>query len=193
MLTLLSRLLVGYLNYRYFVNFLIYIFISMVYGALLTLEPFLLLSSADYKHQWRQHQTTPAMERLRPMLPFRSERMLITLVFMLCIAVGFAVALLGGFHLYLTLTAQTTIEFHANWQSRRRAKQSGQKWKNPYSLGWQRNWQQVYGERPWYLAILPSRREPEFLPVPIPGQSNRRSDYHRNKTEVDAVNNGDLV
>jgi palmitoyltransferase len=62
---------------------------------------------------------------------------------MLDLALGMAVACLGGFHLYLTLTGQTTIESHGNLMNRTKAKQLGQKWRNPYDLGWKRNLQQV--------------------------------------------------
>lgn len=103
--------------------------------------------------------------------------MIISLAFMLCAAVGIAVMMLGGFHIYLTLTAQTTIEFHGNVTQRKRARAAGQKWKNPYSRGsWKGNWQQIFGtQSSWLLlSLLPSRREPEFLPVPVPGHSGRR-------------------
>ena len=112
------------------------------------------------------------------MMPLREEKMLLTLSFMLCAAVGIAVLLLGGFHIYLTVTAQTTIEFHGNIVARKKARAVGQKWKNPYSRGsWRGNWQQVYGTQyRWLLlSLLPSRREPEFLPVPVPGHDGRRS------------------
>jgi len=177
---------VGYFNYRYFVNFLIYIFVGMAYGTAIMLEPFLLAKSPDYRKQLALHRAAEqkgiaTIERLVPMMPLRHEKMTLTLSFMLCTAVGIAVALLGGFHIYLTLTGQTTIEFHGNWAKRKRARAAGQKWKNPYSRGsWRLNWQQVYGStsttttRGMLLALLPSRRDPEFLPVPVPGHDGRR-------------------
>lgn len=111
------------------------------------------------------------------MMPLRDEKLAVTLSFMLCVAVGLSVFLLGAFHIYLTLTAQTTIEFQGNMTQRKRARAAGQKWKNPYSRGtWRNNWEQVYGTQySWLLlSLLPSRREPEFLPVPVPGNSRRR-------------------
>lgn len=183
---LISSLLVGYFNYRYFVNFLLFCAMGMLYGSLLTLKPFLWLGTPEYRQQWKQNQDFNnnnnnnlhgfiSQYRIQPMIPHRQERMLISLAFMLCTAVGLAVLVLGGFHVYLVCTAQTTIEFHANWMARKRAKSMGQKWKNPYSLGnWHRNWQQVYGQdRIWWLSILPSSREPEVLPAPVPGKEWR--------------------
>jgi palmitoyltransferase len=96
---------IGYFNYRYFVNFLIYIFVGMFYGMTISLEPFMLLSSGPYIQQWRIEKKSGRLPtRLHPMLPRREEQMLLTLSFMLCAAVGFAVLLLGGFHIYLTFT-----------------------------------------------------------------------------------------
>jgi hypothetical protein len=150
----------------------------MVYGSLLTMEPFLSLDTQLYKDQLHLQREAgkgaARITRLAPMLPFREEKMLLTLSFMLCAALIFAIIFLGGFHIYLTLTAQTTIEFHANWSHRKRARKAGKKWKNPYDHGWKKNWQQVYGSQHWLLAMLPSRREPDFLPVPLAGHKGRR-------------------
>lgn len=184
----LTLFAVGYFNYRYFVNFLIYIFVGMMYGVIVTWEPFFLLQSEDYRLQVRLEKQTHAIPiRSLPMLPFRHEKMYLTLCFMLCVAVGLAILLLGGFHVYLTLTAQTTIEFHANWANKRRAKKNGTKWKNPYDQGWRKNWQQVYGPGPWWLAILPSSREPDFLPVPVPGQNTLRSTLQSTATTEETL------
>lgn len=146
------------------------------------LEPFLLSKSPEYRNQIALQRRAAkeglqAVSRLLPMMPLREEKMLLTLSFMLCAAVGIAISVLGGFHVYLTCTAQTTIEFHANWSARKRARAAGQKWKNPYSHGSAKaNWQQVYGTGNLLKGLLvPSRREPEFLPVPVPGHSSRRA------------------
>jgi hypothetical protein len=133
--------------------------------------------------------------------PERGDETAIAFSFMLCLSIGLAVACLGGFHLYLLLTAQTTIEFHGkyhhtvsivmivfhfysfevhavahtgNYSNKRRAKQRGSTWKNPYDLGWKQNWRQVYGSQHWFMALLPSSREPEFLPIPVSGKPARR-------------------
>jgi len=173
---------IGYFNYRYFVNFLIYIFLGMSYGAVLTFKPFMLSQSKAYRKQ----RTLDAQAhvnispRLEPMLPHRDEKMMIQLSFMLCAAVGCAIMLLGGFHVYLVLTAQTTIEFHGNWNARRKARKANKKWRNPYDQGWRKNWKRVYGDLPILVSLLPSIREPEYLPVPIPGKNTRRSPFLAN-------------
>jgi hypothetical protein len=105
---------------------------------------------------------------------------------MLDLALGMAVACLGGFHLYLTLTGQTTIESHGNLMNRTKAKQLGQKWRNPYDLGWKRNLQQVYGTQPFPWAFLvPSTREPEFLPLPLMGEEGKRKSMRKKRDKVE--------
>ena len=117
--THLIFLLVGYFNYRYFVNFLIFACVSMLYGASLSYTPFMLLSTSKYREQLRANKhhlkvsnSGIPLPRMEPFLPRSSEKMVITLTFMLCLAVGLAVLMLCLFHIYLTLTSQTTIEFH---------------------------------------------------------------------------------
>jgi len=145
-------------------------------------------------------------------IPTPNERTSIALGFMICLCLGCAVGCLLVFHLYLTVSAQTTIEFHGNWAKRRKNKG----WVNPYSAGsWKRNWEMVYGTRYHYseggdddddrnddedesdgvdainnhhcndqysyrgcwgvlMAMMPSKREPEFLPIPFDGVLIRR-------------------
>jgi hypothetical protein len=153
----------------------------VAYVASLLWEPFMLSKSPDYHRQIAMHkeamrQGLPLL-RIKPMMPLREEKLAVWLSFMLCVAVGVSIFLLGAFHIYLTLTAQTTIEFRGRIAQRKLARAAGQKWKNPYSRGsWRSNWEQVYGTQyPWLLlSMLPSRREPEFLPVPVPGDPRRR-------------------
>jgi hypothetical protein len=169
----------------------------------MTCEPFMLLGTREYKHQYAMDRQPAAAAaataasaagrqldplhsaaistyalsshsipmRLQPMLPFAHERMLLTLSFMMCVALGCAVLILGGFHVYLICTGQTTIEFHANWSLRRR----DPKHKNPYSLGsWRRNFEQVFDTPVIWRAMLPRKHPPTRLPVPLPGHDNRR-------------------
>ena len=116
---------------------------------------------------------------IHPYTPMPSERGPLTLGFMLCLAVGIAVACLGSFHVYLTLSGQTTIEFHGNFINRAKAKRRGEKYRNPYDMGWKRNWQQIYGDYGNTLSmvmamVIPSRREPHFLPLPLGGEAGKR-------------------
>jgi palmitoyltransferase len=169
---------VGYFNYRYFYSFLLYVFVAMVYGSIITYKPFLSVQSYEYRQQLLQSRREgfTTTQHLYPWIPIPSERAAVGFSFLLCLSIGFAVLTLLGFHTYLLLTAQTTIEFHANWASRRKAKKLNKKWKNPYDLGWKRNVQQVYGAgTSWFWSlILPSGREPDYLPLPLPGKEGLR-------------------
>ena len=198
----------------------------MLYGAFIMSEPFLLLRTNNYRNQNAQLQQKLALQRIKgtllshkimhalrpriqPMMPFRDEKVYLTLSFMLCVAVSVALIGLGGFHIYLVSTGQTTIEFHGNWALRRRYEQivatvttssmngtkKKNKWQNPYTRGTiLANWQQVYGvstapflkwigcgcsDRSYinllFCILIPHRRLPEYLPVPIPGQTTLRS------------------
>jgi palmitoyltransferase len=167
--------LVGYFNYRYFVNFMLYVLVGMLYGAVISYEPFRWLQSQEYRDFARKERVLQVhLDRPFPMMPHREEKLEISLAFMLCLAVGAALLLLGGFHVFLVLTGQTTIEFHGNWNNWRRAREQGTPYKNPYDQGWKRNWHQVFGTHCWLWAMLPSRRPPEFLPFPVPGKNTQR-------------------
>ena len=140
-----------------------------------------------------------------PFIPTPAERTPVSLAFMLCVCLAAAVTCLGGFHLYLVFSAQSTIEFHSNFSKRRKAG-----WKNPYSTGsWKKNWEMIYGTLYWsrhsaggscesededsryhgfwgiLMAMMPSKREPEFLPFPINGRLIRRRNKHANDNVTD--------
>ena len=59
---------------------------------------------------------------------------------MITLSVGIAITLLMGFHIYLVLSAQTTIEFYGNRVKAYRARRRGEVWSNPYDCGMRRNW-----------------------------------------------------
>jgi palmitoyltransferase len=181
---------IGYFNYRYFCNFLFFVFIGMFYGAILTFTPFQESNSHNYfkqkQHARRHHLDEEEAQHLYPWTPLPDEKTAIGFSFILCLSVGIAVLCLLGFHIYLLFTAQTTIEFHANVAHRRRAKRLRRQWINPYDFGWKRNWQQVYGTGNPVLALfVPSSREPEFLPVPFAGDRGRR---HPKEEHADLLN-----
>ena len=216
---------VGYFNYRYFCNFLWFTVLGLLYGAVICCKPFLYMSGAEYREQVKasSHSSSSGEAVTRAMLrgvsgttvrhlksnsyiPTPNERTPIALGFMVCLCLGCAVGCLLAFHVYLTLTAQTTIDFHGNWAKRKKKKG----WTNPYSAGsWKMNWEMVYGTRYRYrsgnndcvdgenedddriyhrndrygyrgcwgmfMAMMPSNREPEFLPFPIDGVLIRRT------------------
>lgn len=177
---------VGYFNYRYFCSFLWFVELGMIYGGFVTCESFMNTGGRLYRIQRDEFRKTGMKRRVYPMVPFPDERLKVSLACMLCLSIGLAVACLGGFHLYLCLTGQTTIEFHGNWMNRRKAKRLNKKWKNPYDMGLKRNWQQVFGSGSWFLALMiPSKREPEYLPIPLPGEDGRRQSWRKYKKAIE--------
>ncbi|KAF1329706.1 Palmitoyltransferase, partial [Globisporangium splendens] len=85
------------------------------------------------------------------------------LQFVFCIAVsaGLAVSILGGWHMYLIATAQTSVEYQINRSSRNR-RLNGGKVVSPYSAGSvHANWEMVFGKCHFkILSLLPSTAPP---------------------------------
>lgn len=138
---------IGYRNYRYFFNFLMYMFTGCLY-AVGTMSP---LFYGIYRRE--------GMEAFM-LSKALSHRSCVVFCTMLPAAAGVAVSLLFFWHVYLLLTAQSTVEFYINRERRAAARARGRLWRNPFDLGPLRNWQQVYGTMPIALAVLPSTREP---------------------------------
>jgi palmitoyltransferase len=184
---------VGYFNYRYFVNFLLYTAMGMMYGTIVTFRLFMMIDSREYHQQigrsreiyeHENHRKVDNMavfryrnvQHLMPNVPIPNESSAIAFEFMMCFAVGLSVLILLGFHLYLILTAQTTIEFHGNRLKKEECQMRNEVFCNPYDMGWKRNLEQVWGswKGGWlrfFTVLLPSRRENQFLPIPFRGDS----------------------
>mmetsp|Transcript_15603 Transcript_15603/g.23381 ORF Transcript_15603/g.23381 Transcript_15603/m.23381 type:complete len:466 (-) Transcript_15603:62-1459(-) len=196
---------IGYFNYRYFVNFVMFVSIGMIYGAFITYHPFMLLDSVDYHMQITQSRKLfldaaeedqfhrkatfrySEVQHLIPGVPTPHESMPLAFCFMICVAVGLSVTILFSFHLYLICTAQTTIEFHGNNMKKARCEEVGETYSNTYDLGVKRNFEQVWGRfnswHKFWIVLLPSLREPEFLPVPIKGIDGRREKWKIGESE----------
>merc|ERR1712228_29740 len=115
---------VGHFNYRYFCLFLIACFFPFFSESMMFVR--------------RRH---PGLTR--------SGRQCIVTSFMISCSILIALCILGGFHVYLVLSNQTTIEFQTNLIKRREARKSGEFYRNPYDLGRTRNFQQVFGPNPF--------------------------------------------
>jgi len=138
---------VGFNNYRYFCLFLLYLTSCCWFVVLVFLKHFC-------EAIWH-----PRRSRLRFF-----DRQCVSLSWIIAFCISIALCLLGGFHVYLVITNQTTIEFHSNSSSKDKAKRKGELFRNPYDLGRRRNFQEVFGPNDFLrgLWLLPfaARRPP---------------------------------
>eukprot|EP00761_Pharyngomonas_kirbyi_P009515 gb/GECH01009531.1/.p1 GENE.gb/GECH01009531.1/~~gb/GECH01009531.1/.p1 ORF type:complete len:309 (+),score=37.67 gb/GECH01009531.1/:1-927(+) len=126
---------VGYQNHRYFYLFLFYLFFGAVYTSIgYALAAFDVL---NVDHQvWRKNEAQ------------------LTLVGVLSASVSVAIGGFLGWHSYLMLTNQTTIEFQLN----RMGLLPTHGPVNPYDIGIQRNLYQMFGTDSVWRILLPSVR-----------------------------------
>jgi len=124
---------VGFSNYRYFCLFMLYIWICCAF-VLGVFGPYFLESLL------RGGKTSR--------IPWDSRHQ-IENSFVIAFSIFVALCMLGGFHVYLVLTNQSTIEFQLNLMKRREARGTGELFRNPYDMGRRRNFQQVFGPNPF--------------------------------------------
>lgn len=154
---------VGHFNHRYFVLFLLYLFMVCAYGALMSYSPFMdshrfsvvrppsapiplplpsiCVDASTDGHRCHAAHATGA----QPWVGL-SARGTIVFIFVLSVAVGLAVGLMLAWHLYLVLTGQTTIEFYFNRYRMQMAKERGETYYNEFDLGYRRNWDFFFGK-----------------------------------------------
>uniref|UniRef100_A0A7S2FY83 Palmitoyltransferase n=1 Tax=Octactis speculum TaxID=3111310 RepID=A0A7S2FY83_9STRA len=160
---------VGYLNYRYFVLFLFWIFVACVYGLCLTTLPFIQMVQRNKGSRYRLKMDF-------------SVRSAVSYTFILALSIGLAVSLLFFWHVYLVLTSQTTIEFYGNQTKKFRARLRGQRYRNPYDMGMKRNWEHVFGHGHWAMVLLPSTKPPPWPPWPsLPHESTETATMLRDE------------
>ncbi|GFR40850.1 hypothetical protein Agub_g1500 [Astrephomene gubernaculifera] len=131
---------VGFYNYRFFVLYLLYMWVGAAYSAAV---------------HWAY---VPGLLKLDEpggagMLPF--------FMFVLSASVWLALSALLGWHVWLVLTGQGTIDYLDNSSREAEARAAGRRWVNPYHLGAGANWRETFDVhgRWWWLAwVLPTRR-----------------------------------
>lgn len=83
------------------------------------------------------------------------------ITFVLSVGVTCGTGILMWFHLFLITKGMSTIEYFESQMVIARLKREGRVYMNPYDRGsLLKNFQQVFGEVPWYMMILPSTRQP---------------------------------
>jgi len=102
--------------------------------------------------------------------PTRDERSAAAFSCLLAVSVFLAMCGLWFWHVYLVLTAQTSIDYHRFAEKRKEARRRGETYANPHDRGWRRNWQDVFDERGrnwWWLWAMPRLKPHRGTGVPI--------------------------
>ena len=84
-----------------------------------------------------------------------SERGTLVFTFVVTSSITVSLSAMLLWHLYLAVSAQTTIEFYFNrWQKSQEAKRGNTEWRQPYDRGYFRNFCDFFNVAPTPLALL---------------------------------------
>mmetsp|Transcript_1828 Transcript_1828/g.4685 ORF Transcript_1828/g.4685 Transcript_1828/m.4685 type:complete len:309 (-) Transcript_1828:1236-2162(-) len=131
---------IGHYNYHYFFLYLFYMWVGAAYSVFMT-----------YNHVPHVMHTRSSSWEGPSFLAF--------LTFLLAISVFLAMCGLLGWHVFLVLTGQGTIDAFSNYYEEKDACLAGEASNNPYNLGPMKNWQETFDAhgRLWWLTwALPS-------------------------------------
>ena len=162
---------VGLRNYRYFFLFMMYLWLGCVYACAICYraasdDPDLEAVRRALVWLTRLARGMDAqskdLEPIQPVVLARplavSERSAIVFSFLLALSVSFALSILLGWHIFLTATAETTIDFYSHRELAKAARKEGRVWVNDFNLGILRNWQETFDERGrwwWIMWTMP--------------------------------------
>jgi len=148
---------VGFHNHRYFYLFLLYLWLGTIYMSIVSFPAFM---------------TSDQSPQLSPM-----SRMGTLFAFVISVSVWVAITFMLGWHTYLIISGQTTIEFYYNQTQGMAARAKGDVYRNPYDLGLSRNWVSFFG--PYRMWMLPSSRSPPGDGLSFPVRSELQgSNYY---------------
>ncbi|KAL0490021.1 palmitoyltransferase [Acrasis kona] len=145
---------IGYNNHRYFILFLFYLWTSAIHVCIV-------LSLVSLDKVWYNEEIWYQWGTWLAFVNILSGSMAVTMT-------GFF-----GWHVYLLLTNQTTIEFQFNKFKVVTAKRSGKSSLNEYDVGMRSNVEQLFGtiDR-WIFMFLPSITPPPLSGCEYPTLSN---------------------
>jgi palmitoyltransferase len=155
---------VGHRNYRYFYNFLAWLWLGcLVICHAAYAAPELFRSPPGAKRVVRSTTNGQRTTTAQSPSPFASDSQHSAAMFSVLIAfsIFIAMCLLWGWHVYLTFTAQTSIDYYEFSARRKAARARGERWKNPHDNGWKRNFQDAmdeHGRYWWFMWAMPRLR-----------------------------------
>jgi palmitoyltransferase len=143
---------VGHYNYAYFVKMLVFFWAGCLFVVAVSFRLF--LDTLPSRERSTAAEADPFLQGLTA-----PQRTRIGLAFAICLSIGIAVGVLLAWHLYLILSAQTSIEFSANKSERNKWKHRGRVFRNPYDLGPAANWALVFGTASPVWWLLPRLKD----------------------------------
>ncbi|XP_077406493.1 palmitoyltransferase ZDHHC16B [Vanacampus margaritifer] len=140
---------VGHFNHRYFFSFCLYMTLGCIYCSVSSRDMFLEAYSAVESY----YQTPPPPYTSTDTTAHKS------VIFLWVLTSSVAVAL-GGltlWHAALICRGETSVERHINRKERKRLKEQGKVFKNPYHHGKMDNWKRLLGVETgshWFTRVL---------------------------------------
>lgn len=137
---------VGEGNYRFFYLFLLWTALVDIFFILVAYSRFLVVLNASTGTSIEDSLISPR------------DRGMVIMAFVVAAAVALGLLAFLGFHTYLILTNQTTMEWATSGgENDEDLRKTGRFRRNPYDLGRRRNWKQILGESSfWYFSWLRS-------------------------------------
>jgi len=137
---------VGHGNYRHFLLFMLYIFSCCLFAMANMFPHFMALSM----HRRRDYRGT-----------YESRQAIMT-GFMISASISASLAILGGFHAFLLITNQTTLEFQDNSLHLIHYARKGRYYRNPYDISASQNFQSVFGPNAfcgcrWFMPYIAAK------------------------------------
>ena len=182
---------VGWGNYRYFFLFLAWLFTGCVYVVCLSAYPALVTSKRPEYRSQHVHLGSWPFSGGRGAAAHANQHQVLQFVFVIAASVALALFFLGGFHVFLILRGETTIEFYQNRTKAAHLRRRGVVFVNPYDLGRAKNWEQVFGPGSAasfgsvLISMLPSSRPPPPPHIPDLGPYEEELDRRRAEREAD--------
>lgn len=157
---------VGHLNHRYFFQFCFFLTLGSTYAATFGFTEFQHFLFGRKEFSYFDLISSQKLNSVEIRAEVSNAPTYFTFLFLFIVALTASVVLLGFtfWHFWLISHAETTIDFHTNSVERKRLKKLGEKFVNPYHLGFRLNWKMFLSVNKWYEIfyrnLLPSTHRP---------------------------------